>query len=215
MVNLELINSVEKGPACSIQDIERTFYQVEIIKNNLLKQNDVYMVNNKSYINKSWYRKLAIAFSISTKIITETRIEKWDIVIYNFTIRATTPLWRYIEASSSCSSIERDFKNIEHEVRTISQTRASNRAIWDLIWLYQTSLVGSGINTPNTNKKSLDSTQSNNNITDKQKRLLIKLIEWKYKDEVLRNAEYKKLHWLSKNEARINIRDLIESWVEY
>lgn len=219
MVNLELLNKGEIDDTTlvrsSIEEVKNTFAEINLIKNSLLTKNDLYIVKNKTYINKSWYRKLAIAFSISIKVISENRIESWDKIIYNFTVRASTPLWRYIEASSSCSSIERDFNNIEHEVRSIAQTRGSNRAIWELIWLYETCLSNLDKNIPKSLKDKPEQDISNDEITAKQKRLLIKLIESKYQDEGIRNVEYKKIDSLNKSEARIIIRDLIESWVEY
>jgi hypothetical protein len=38
-----------------------------------------------------------------------------------------------MESSASCSSNERDFNNLNHDVRATAQTRATNRSISDLI----------------------------------------------------------------------------------
>ncbi len=47
-------------------------------------------------------------------------------------------------------------------------------------------------------------------ITQKQRHLLIKLVESKYQDEQTRSDMYKWIDTLSKQEARFSIRDLIE-----
>ena len=56
-----------------------------------------------------------------------------DYFIYEITVRATSPSGRYSEACASCASNERDFTHLENDVRATSQTRATNRAISDLI----------------------------------------------------------------------------------
>ena len=219
MVNLELMNKGELDTSEvsheRIGEIQSAFSEIDLIKSKLLTNDDTYTLKSKTYINKRWYRKLAVAFSISTQIISEDRVQNGDDIIYNFTMRASTPLWRYVEASSSCSSIERDFNNVEHEVRAVSQTRASNRAIGELIWLSEVTYIGSSNNIAQPIKEDKQQDVSDNTITAKQKRLLIKLIESKYSDEASRSIEYKKIHSMTKNAARVCIRDLIEGWVEY
>jgi len=219
MVSLELMNKWEgdmkQVSQGGIAEIQKTFTEIDAIRSHLLTQEDIYVVKDKTYINRKGYRKLAVAFSISTQVISESRIESWDTIIYNFTVRATTALGRYVEASASCSSSERDFNNLEHDVRAVSQTRASNRAIGELIWLSHLPKSNSGDIVPQEKQEGSQEDIWGDAITVKQKRLLIKLIESKYQDESMRNDEYQKIHSMTKSEARIIIRDLIEEGVEY
>lgn len=195
---------------------------VEKIKDTLLDTKDIVKIKWKNYINKRWYRKLAIAFNISIKVISEARIVKDDIILYDFTVRSTSPMWRYFESSASCSSNERDFNHLNHDVRATAQTRATNRSISDLIWLWEVSyeeICNNDYEKNKYNKEKINSEintkfSNHENITQKQKYLLIRLVESKYQDEETRNLLYKKIDSLSKSEARNTIKNLIEEWVE-
>lgn len=204
MKNTDLL--INKETNINIIDIEK-------IKNTLLDSKDIVKIKWKNYINKRWYRKLAIAFNISTKIISENRIIEDDIIIYDFTVRATSQMWRYFESSASCSSNERDFTHLNHDVRATAQTRATNRSISDLIWLWEVSYE-EVVSTHETNIEYIKESNINEKITQKQRHLLIRLVEAKYQDEWTRNILYKKIDSLSKDEARNTIRWLIEEWVE-
>lgn len=178
------------------------YTSIDDLKNNLLNRDDLVNIKWKTYINKSWYRKIALALNISVEVVAENRIEWENKFIYDFTVRATNSMWRYIEASGSCCSNEREFNNINHDVRATAQTRATNRAIADLIGL-------TNINTWTTN-----TTSNHNKLTPKQRLLLVKLVESKYPDEHSRNILYKKIDWLNKEEASKKIKQLKEEWVE-
>ena len=202
----------------TVEIVKEIFSSVEQMKNTLLDSSDIVTIKWKNYINKKGYRKLAIAFNISTQIVSEQRIEKENILIYDFTIRAIAPSGRYTEASASCSSQERDFNHLDNDVRATSQTRACNRAISDLLWVSEiwkkqsqaTSEKNQEIKTPR--KRNLLSS-SDEMITAKQKYLLIKLIESKYKDESSRNKEYKRLESFTKKQAGFTIREFLDEWI--
>lgn len=103
------------------------------IIHTLLEKTDIISIKGKKYINKRGYRKIALCLNISTQVVKEARIVDGENIIYDFTVRAVTALGRYAEASASCSSDERDFNHLQNDVRATSQTRATNRAISDLI----------------------------------------------------------------------------------
>ena len=186
--------------------------EIDKVKSSILDSKDIVNIKGKKYINKRWYRKIAIAFSISTEVINEQRIIEWEVTIYDFTVRATTPMGRYTEASASCSSEERDFNHLDNDVRATSQTRATNRAISDLVWLWEVSFE----EIDNSSNKEIAETKSSTHdeLTQKQRTFLIRLVESKYEDEQTRNALYKKIDTLTKQEARETIRWLIDEWVE-
>lgn len=205
----EINNEIETSKVETVRDL---FKDIMHIKNVLLDKTDIYQVRWKDYINKSWYRKLAIAFNISTKVISEKRIEKNNIIIYDFTVRAFLQSWRYSEASASCSSDEKDNTLSNNDIRAISQTRATNRAISDLIWiseLYKTEIVKQEENKLVTNYPRTNDEM----MTPKQRYLLTKLFESKYKDIEIREEEYKKLDSLTKNQARVTIKEFLDEWV--
>ena len=209
MKETELVNNTESNT--EIFDIEK-------IKNLLFDTENTINIKWKSYINKKGYRKLAIAFNISIEVISESRIKENDITIYDFTVRATTQLWRFFESSASCSSNERDFAHLNHDVRATAQTRATNRAISDLLGITNLTYYTSWWNT-NSDKienKHLNNpvvssnTTDTNLITQKQKKLLQTLIS-----EVIENEEEQKsyteiLDELTKHEANFHIKELID-----
>lgn len=207
-------------PVENLQTIKLAFEEIKKIKDMLLDSNDIVKIKGKNYINKRGYRKLAIAFSISTEIVKEVRIVEGEITMYDFTVKAITPIWRYTEASASCSSEERDFNHLNNDVRATAQTRATNRSISDLIWLGEVSYEE--ISSKHEVKKDYNSNTIKNTssesdddmITQKQKRFLIRLVEAKYQDEESRNSLYKKIDTLTKTEARDTIKWLIDEWVE-
>ncbi len=190
----------------------------------------------KVYPNRTWFRQLAMYLWISFEIIKETRIDKDKYFIYEYSVKAIWKDWRYTECSASCSSNEREFNNLENDVRAIAQTRATNRAIADLLWItditkyiknnYSStsqsspSSLPSQIPTQSTTymeAKSEDSEWSvgwekkqDNSITPKQKELLMKLIEEVFEDIEEQKAYIETLDKLTKQEANFHIKQLLE-----
>lgn len=188
-----------------IQEVTET--QRKHIMESLLDESDTIVIHGKRYINKKGYRKIALSLGINTEVIREERIKEDDTLIYDFTVRASTNLGRYVEASASCSSQERDFNHLQNDVRTTSQTRATNRAISDLIWIAEVSLQNE---TPSVTKSETRENTEEEMITAKQRYLLIKLIEKAYQAEQTRSDLYKSIAHMSKKKARLMIRDLLD-----
>jgi hypothetical protein len=84
---------------------------------------------------KSAWRKLATAFNLSVEIIKEVRKEYEDPkhFVVEITARVTAVNGRFMDGTGTCSSIERKFTHLEHDVRAQAETRAKNRAIADMI----------------------------------------------------------------------------------
>lgn len=127
----------------------------------LLDESDYQDIQGKQFKKKSAWRKLAMAGSISVQIIDERREElpNGDFA-YHFNDRATHPNGRVMSGTGSCTAYEKalwkDGKwmteksiyesgrfvgkkwveatpNTVHNVRSTAETRASNRAISNLI----------------------------------------------------------------------------------
>ena len=90
----------------------------------------------KSFVKKSGWRKLATAFNLADEVTKEERKE-YTIpaphFVYEVTVKVIAPNGRYGYAVGSCSSDERKFAHLEHDVRSTAHTRAKNRAISDLV----------------------------------------------------------------------------------
>lgn len=133
IVPQDTTSQISLKPIQSVEAIVDAYHEYNKLKQMLLTENDYQIIKWKSCIKKSGFRKLACAFWISTEITRENRINFEKHFVYEVTCRATAPNGRFVEACASCSSIEKDFAHLENDVRATAQTRASNRAISDLI----------------------------------------------------------------------------------
>lgn len=215
-------------PVSSIENIIWAYREYNRLKESLLIESDYQLIKGKKCIKKSWFRKLATAFGISTEIVRENRINFEKYFVYEITVRATSPSGRYSEACSSCASNEKDFTHIENDVRATAQTRWTNRAIADLIGSWEVSAEELDQVPPISNKiqevkpeivdtQNLEESEPHMNgfvhknnktytipelMTVKQKNYLIKLIEVRYQDEHTRSTLFNRLNSLTKSEAR-------------
>lgn len=115
------------------KDAMRTF---DLLCQQLLDpETDIDLIKGKQYKNKRAWRKLAMAFGISTEIINRefyTTANHIKVVAYK--VRATAPNGRYAEAEGVVTSNERWSKNKSLSAMAgFAQTRASNRSIALLI----------------------------------------------------------------------------------
>jgi len=198
-----LVNVLNSKDSTDINIISKAFVELKNLEQKFLDKNDYINIKWKVYIKKSWFRKLGLILWISTEIAKHDRIDKDKYFIHEFTIRATASNGRFTECSWACASNERSYNHIENDVIATAQTRASSRAISDLLGIWE--IFYEDTNNANSNTS---------NITNKQKNLLIKLVEAKYQDEQTRNSLYKKIDTLNKQEATNTIKQLIEEWVE-
>ena len=247
-------------PIQSIDTIVEAYQEYNRLKERLLTPIDYQSIKGKTCIKKSGFRKLACAFGISTEITRENRINFEKYFVYEVTCRATSPNGRFVEACASCASNEKDFAHLENDVRATAQTRASNRAISDLIGggeisaeeiddtkvlpkaeqnippkttfvPYHQTEQGKSHYSSIKNKNPEPTTQDDieksephmngiihkNNttyetpelITVKQRLLLTKLIESRYKDEPTRATLFNRMLGLTKVEARFAIGKML------
>ena len=235
--------SITLRPVQSIDTIVEAYNEYNRLKERLLTENDYQTIKGRTCIKKSGFRKLACAFWISTEIMKENRINFEKSFVYEITVRATAPNWRFVEACASCSSIEKEFNHLENDVRATAQTRACNRAISDLIWGGEISAeeLDDTKKTITTTPQIIQKTENKNPepvmtqeelensephmkgivhkqntmyetqdlMTVKQRLLLTKLIETKYKDEKTRASLFNRMLSLTKIEARFAIAKLL------
>lgn len=217
-------------PIADVDSIIDVYREYQCLKSRLLEESDYQVVRGKKYIKKSGFRKLSSAFNISTSITREFRLEFEGYFVYEITARAISTSGRYTEACASCASNEREFSHTDHDVRATAQTRATNRAIADLIGSGEVSAEEIGYADGKTNRETKSSSEYIDNnreswpqskvisepietddepITGKQRVLLLKLIETKYQDEKIRSWLFQRLNHLSKTEAWIAIQKML------
>ncbi len=209
-------------PIADVDSIVEAYREYQRLKSRLLGESDYQIVRGKKYVKKSGFRKLSTAFGISTSIVREFRLELEGYFVYEITARAVSASGRYAEACASCASNEREFSHTENDVRATAQTRATNRAIADLIGSGEVSAEEIGYSEGKTKREAKPSPESTDDnrepfqrpnavsetigaddepITGKQRVLLLKLIETKYQDEKIRSGLFQRLNHLTKTEA--------------
>lgn len=125
------------GIVAPIMDIDALVEQIkrfDDFKQRVLAPDDYLMIQGKQFIRKSGLMKYALACGLSLERVEESRVydEKKDRVTYHFMYRAVAPNGRFAEAVGSATSDEKG-KLSEHYTRALAQTRASNRAVSNLV----------------------------------------------------------------------------------
>lgn len=102
---------------------------------NIVNENDFYTTpNGKRAITKSGVRKIMLALNISTEIVSHSCVRdennQW---VATFIVRAKTMNGRSAECIGICEQNEKNRKRTLHDTLATAQTRASSRAILDLV----------------------------------------------------------------------------------
>lgn len=102
----------------------------------LLDETDYQTHRGRKYKTKSAWQKYARAFNINTQIIDKDIVknDKGRVIEAEYTVRATLPNGRFVESDGSCDRRESgkgDMSN--HSIKATAKTRATNRAISELI----------------------------------------------------------------------------------
>lgn len=222
-------------PITSNAKILEAWRNFQDLKIKLLDNQDFVEIKGERYAKKSTFRKLALAFGISTDVIKEERIENKNSFGYEVTIKAVSPAGRFMTAMGSCHSDERRF-NKSSDIRAIAQTRATNRAIADLIgWSapsaeeMMSEIPDEESSAPVDNQQWLDNIfeehedssvkeKQNGNtqifskpITDKQRALLTSLINQKVYDPEEREDRLNEIDSLSKYDASELISEFLSA----
>lgn len=99
-------------------------------------ENGQYVYVEREFKKKSAWQKLGRAFNVDTSIIDKefTRSKTGRINEAYYCIRATLPNGRSVESDALCSRVEKGKKNVsDHTIIATAKTRATNRAISELI----------------------------------------------------------------------------------
>jgi hypothetical protein len=121
-------------PAARINEIELAFHEYQALRSKLLDKSDFQAIGGKSFPKKSAWRKLAVAFGVSTEILERNyqRDDDGRIVRAEFVVKATAPNGRSDTGIGICDRSERRFSKPEHDIPATAHTRAKNRACSDL-----------------------------------------------------------------------------------
>lgn len=124
--------------AANLDEIVEAFHDYQKACEKLLTKDDYQTVRTKqgpkTFKKKSAWRKLQTAFGISTRIVSKDISYDSEDRIHHaeFIVRAEAPNGRFAEAWAGASIEDRDFSH-DQDIAATAQTRATSRAIADLI----------------------------------------------------------------------------------
>lgn len=144
-------------PAVTPDEAVKKWKEYQDLKEKIVEENDIQVIQHKSFLKKSYWRKLATFFNLSVEIVEEKsetlqRLSK-EVIVYHFRARATAPNGRFAEGTGSCDiydhatihdgkfctwdKFKKEWKEAEekslHNTRTTAETRAWNRAVSNLV----------------------------------------------------------------------------------
>ncbi len=152
--------------AAPISAVEGAFREYTALCERLLDDNDVQNIGGKQFRKKSAWRKLAVAFGVSCKIIDREyeRDERNRIIRAEVVVTATAPNGRSMDGLGACDLFEKccppqckkarydnhtccgsdcsgavHFSNPQHDLPATAATRATNRACADLFGMGEVS----------------------------------------------------------------------------
>lgn len=107
----------------------------QVFTEKLLDSSDYIDIKGKAFKKKSAWRKYARAFNINTEIISKdiSKNDKGRVTEAEFVVRATLPDGRHCDGWGNCSRTEGNKNKPNHDIPATAMTRATNRAIADLI----------------------------------------------------------------------------------
>jgi hypothetical protein len=106
----------------------------ESLKAKLLTDEDYQSIAGKRYIKRSGFRKIAVYFGLSDRILEQERIDRDDgSFSWRIVVEVEAPNGRVSTGVGACDSRERKFAHVEHDVYAIAHTRAKSRAISDMV----------------------------------------------------------------------------------
>jgi hypothetical protein len=106
------------------------------LKTEALAAEDIIEIQGKKYIKRSGWRKVSLAFNISTEITKVDRVQEGENLVVRVQARARAPNGRVAEEVGVCDSSEFEKGNLKatlHNIESKAATRAINRAISDLV----------------------------------------------------------------------------------
>lgn len=133
-------------PLVKLEEAIAAWEQYQDLINALIKTQDIVVVQGVKKAKKSGINKIARFFGYSCEII---RAYKEEIIgpqggkgfVWRVWAKAIAPTGRFRVAGAACSSTERRFAHLEHDVLATAETRAKKRAIEELAGMGELELL--------------------------------------------------------------------------
>ncbi len=205
------------APVTSVDTIVKAWNSFKELKFRLLNETDFVEIRGERFAKKSAFRKLALAFGLSVELVREDHITFKDSTAFLLTARASSPNGRFMTAVGSCHTDEKKFSKAS-DARAVAQTRATNRCIADLIgWAAPSAeeIIGEEVEPPRRElhqgqQHVEESCEPKNAMTERQRTLLISLIQQKVIDPEEREVALSVIDSYSKEDASQVISSYLE-----
>jgi hypothetical protein len=131
--NTSIVSEIVR-PLTTVEGAVKAWQNFEDLKSKLLTAEDYQTIQGKQCIKRSGFRKLAVFFGLSDRIVEQERTDREDgSFMWRIVVEVKAPQGRTSTGVGICDSKERSFAHPEHDVYATSHTRAKNRAISDMI----------------------------------------------------------------------------------
>jgi hypothetical protein len=100
------------------------------------------IAGGKDFVKRSGVQKIATGYALSCDVLEEEvieRNERGEPIRARAKVRVTHPAGRHWDGTGRCSTTERGFSKAEHDVTATAVTRATNRAVLNLVGFGQVS----------------------------------------------------------------------------
>jgi hypothetical protein len=137
--SVELVHAMPQMGPMTVEGARSAMEQYREMCSALLTSDDMQQVGDRSFVKRSGFTKLAAAYGVSTEIksLDYERGDDGDIKVAHAIVHATHPSGRSAEGDGHCSSTEKRFRRgaekIEHDLPATAVTRATNRAVSNLV----------------------------------------------------------------------------------
>ena len=119
-------------PIVKVEEALEAWKEYQALKEKLASEGDFVQIQNKKHPTKQFANKISKFFGLSVQIVKADKEADEDGFTWHIWARATAPNGQFRESDGHCSSKERKFSHLEHDVYATAVTRAKNRAILEL-----------------------------------------------------------------------------------
>jgi hypothetical protein len=121
-------------PLATPEEARKGWAAFEALKAALLTGDDYQQIAGKAFIKRSGFRKIAVYFGLSDRILEQQRVDREDkSFTWRMVVEAKAPNGRVSIGVGICDSAEKKFAHLEHDVYATAHTRAKSRAISDMV----------------------------------------------------------------------------------
>jgi hypothetical protein len=127
-------------PIANLDEIVDAFKKYQELKARLQAEGDIIKIRGKECSTRTFDDKLSKFFGISVDIIRTVREENKSTgeIVWYVWAKAVAPNGQFKVAGGACSSKERNFAHIPHDIIATAETRAKKRAIEELVGFGET-----------------------------------------------------------------------------